>query len=184
MNIIYPAYRNILFLLFFLLPVFSVSSQALLGVGYGTFNIPGANTKLNGTGPTVKFEYIGYNVRTSGFLDISYFAKTQTDTKYSYVYTQLGIKQLLGGDADQKKVLPFLGGGVVMVFANSTTSSTSNPRTIFGLDFHGGLQYNIKPLILELRGNIDLDFTPLEANSSVSNIMTNFKLSVLLPVSK
>ena len=111
MNIIYPAYRNILFLLFFLLPVFSVSSQALLGVGYGTFNIPGANTKLNGTGPTVKFEYIGYNVRTSGFLDISYFAKTQTDTKYSYVYTQLGIKQLLGGDADQKKVLPFLGVG-------------------------------------------------------------------------
>lgn len=180
----YPFYHKFLYLLFFLFPSISVKSQALLGAGYGTFNIPGASTKLNGTGATLKFEYIGNSQRTSGYLDVSYYAKTQVDTKYSYIYSQLGVKKLLGGDADQKKVLPFIGGGFALVFANSKTSGQNNPRTIFGLDFHAGLQYNIKPVILELKGNLDLDFKPLVENSGVSNIMTNLRFCVLVPISK
>ncbi len=189
-------------------------AQSFFGAGFGTFNIPGAINKFRGTGPTVKYEYITGDQRQSVYADLSFFSKRQqgdsrpvydasgnllgsaeTEITFSYIYTQLGFKKLFVGDADERKVLPYTGGGIALVFANSATRYESNvsafpeekvKRFIFGFHFNAGLQYNLKAVILELRGNLDIDLKPLvnDGASDVSNVLTNLRLSVLIPITK
>lgn len=179
----YSHFRKFIFLFIPLLFSISVKSQSFVGAGLGTFNIPGADSKFRGYGPTLEYEFIGYRQRNSGFIDVSYFAKSQYGTKYSYIYSQLGAKSIFG-EADEKKIIPYIGYGIAIVYASSEINDQNSSRTIFGFHFNTGVQYNFKPVILELRGNLDIVLKPLVESSSDSNVMTNFRLSALVPISK
>jgi hypothetical protein len=172
-------------------------AQSYLGVGFGTFFIPGASQNFRGYCPTVKYEYIKDNQRSTVYFDLSYFKKQleNEDPKstLSYLYSQIGFKQLIAGDADEKKLLPYLGGGLSAAAVNSKfvyrAPSPSNGNStenmfVFGFHFNAGMQYNLKPVILELRGNFDLNLKPLVPASSYSHILTNLRLSALLPLKK
>jgi hypothetical protein len=193
-----PNYIKTIILCFSFLVSLNAKSQSFLGLGFGTFNIPGANEfRFRGTGPTLKYEYITRNERSSLYADLSYYSKSYTDgnqvnTTYTYYYSQLGFKEFLF-DADSHKLIPYLGGGFALLSNKTDASyqgsgsgsfSTSENRFLWGFHSNIGLQYNIKPVIIELRGNLDLILKPLEESSSVSNILTNLRLCVSLPFSK
>ncbi|MHA4807018.1 hypothetical protein ACX0G9_02870 [Flavitalea flava] len=187
----------------------SANSQTYLGGGFGTFNIPGASMKFRGTGPTLKLEHIQDDDRTILYLDVSYFSKSLSDgtadiynangvplgsvpitRKFSYIYSQMGGKVLLGGDADEKKIIPYIGGGVAILYKTIKTSYQSTydlsddvtSAWLYGFHCNAGVQYNFGPVILELRGNLDLILKPLV--DDVSNVLTNLRLSASIPILK
>jgi hypothetical protein len=51
----------------------------------------------------------------------------------------------------------------------------------YGFSFNAGVQYNIKPVVLELRGNFDLVVKQLD-HDDVSNILTNLRLCITVPI--
>jgi opacity protein-like surface antigen len=187
----------------------SAKSQTYLGAGIGTFNVPGAINKFRGFGPTIKFEYLP--AQAALYIDLSRFSKkidegsvdlhdnsgnvvgkADAQTTFSYLYSQLGLKVFFAA-AHEKKLLPYACGGTALIFANTTTSYASNVYTvdddkmnrfIFGFHLGVGLQYDLKSVMLELRGNLDLDTKPLvnDGSSDVSNVLTNTRLSVLIPL--
>lgn len=182
-------------------------AQFCLGAGYGTFHVGGASVPFRGWGPTLRMEYIDEDKVTSMYLDVSYFQKplpggttqiydnngmpvgsaTVTD-KYSYIYNQIGFKHLLGADADERKFTAYLAAGAAVVFARQTFSYQSSvavpdnthSSVTGGFTFGAGIQYNIKPVILELRGNLDIVLKPLVDDNS--NILTNLRLSAMVPI--
>ncbi len=197
------------FLSFFFL---SAKAQTYAGAGFGTFNIPAASNKFRGWGPTIKLEHVFDNEIVTTYFDLSHFVKNtqgssvsvydnagnnigsaDAQTTHSYLYAQTGLKAVFFGEVSEKKILPYLGGGIALVYANATTSYKSSAasldddkmkRFIFGFHLSAGLQYYLQPLVLELRGNLDIDLKPLVPDSNVSNILSNTRLTVLLPLSK
>ncbi|TDX02318.1 hypothetical protein [Dinghuibacter silviterrae] len=184
-----------------------VRAQVFMGGGYGTFNVPGASEKFRGFGPTFRCEYIEKNERISLYLDASYFEKTMSqgttevydrngvpqgqasvNTRFSYVYNVIGSKILLVTTADEKKINPYVGGGFDFIYAQQRTSyqpsydagSGAHGSMLYGLQLNTGIQYCIQPVIIELRGNLDFVFKPLVDDNS--NILTNLRLSAMIPL--
>jgi len=182
--------------------------QSYVGAGFGTFNIPGATVKFRGFGPSLRYEYIQENQRISAYIDVAYLTKSldggtadiynssglpirsvPTTNKFSYIYSQLGFKALLGAEADDRKVIPYIGGGIAVLYrtVRSSYQTTYNVSDnvdrswLYGFHFTAGLQYNFKPVILELRGNLDIILKPLVDDNS--NILTNLRLSAIIPIS-
>jgi|GEM_PF-4790667 len=178
-------------------------SQVYLGAGYGTFNVPGASMSFHGTGPTFRFEYTKPDYRTSVFVDVSYFEKSldggtaqiydnngvpignaMVTNKYSYIYNTVGFKAKFS----DRKISPYLGGGVAIVFARQkpsyepSYSVSGDVQTMVteGFHFNAGLQYNTGPVLLELQGNLDIVLKTLV--DDVSNVMINLRLTALVPV--
>jgi opacity protein-like surface antigen len=190
----------------------SINAQTYIGAGYGTFNVPEAMDKFRGWGPTVKLAHVLDNEVVVAYLDLSRFTKksnsgsvslyddagnrigsADTEKEYAYLYAQTGLKVLFFGRADNKKILPYAGGGIALVNAVTTTSYKSTIATIdddkykkfiFGFHISAGLRYNLQPVLLELRGNFDIDIKPLVDDSDVSNILRNLRLCALIPLSK
>lgn len=164
--------------------------------------------KFRGMGPTLKYEYSEYS--QSAYAEVSYYAKsldagtvdvydnngipqgyaTATE-KFSFIYTQLGFKQFFNGDIDEKRFHPYVGGGLAFLYKTIRTSYHSDAgynlsddvykKWLWGFHFNAGVQYNIKPVILELRGNFDIILKPLVDGNS--NILTNLRLVALVPLS-
>jgi len=178
-------------------------SQVYLGAGYGTFNVPGASMSFKGSGPTFRFEYTKPDYRTSIFIDVSYFQKSldggtariydnngvpvgnaTVTNKYSYIYNTVGCKAKFS----YKKFSPYLGGGVAIVFARQKPSfqpsynvnGGAQSMVTGGFHFNAGLQYDTGPVLLELQGNLDIVVKTLV--DDVSNVMTNLRLTALVPV--
>lgn len=201
-----PALRKIIFLAFCSLTGIVVNAQLMAGGGYGTFNIPA--DPMRGFGPTAKIEYL--NGVMSAYWDASYFSKAndagyttiynydgipvgaaKTTQYYQYLYNQIGLKAFLFGDFDDKKLLPYLGGGMAVVVETQRLKFKGDPavsdfiyrKIHLGLHFNAGLQYNLNPVMLELRGNFDLIFRPI-GGDDVSNVLTNLRLCVMIPVTQ
>ncbi len=202
--------KNVVFL-FIIYIIISVSarSQLCVGGGFGTFHVPGASTPFRVFGPTLRIEHLPENGRIVPYLDISYFSKSfsegsteiyngngvpqgsaNVNTKFSYIYNQLGFKVMLGGDADEKKVVPYLGAGAALIYARQSTSYQSTFDVpddkswsfLYGFHFSAGIQYNVQSVVFELRGNLDIILKPLV--DDVSNILTNLRLSATIPITK
>ena len=178
-------------------------SQVYLGAGYGTFNVPGASMSFRGTGPTFRFEYGQPDYHTSLFIDVSYFQKSldggttqiydingvpvgtaSVTDKYSYIYNTVGFKTKF----NDRKFSPYLGGGVAIVFAKQQPSfhpsynvtGDAQHMVTEGFHFNAGLQYDAGPVLLELQGNLDIVLKVLV--DDVSNVMTNLRLTAVVPV--
>jgi hypothetical protein len=203
-------YYRVFFLLFAGIAIsVNVHSQLCIGAGFGTFHIPGASDPFRVFGPTLRIEHLPENGRCVPYLDISYFSKSEPEgttelynangmpigaasvtTKFSYIYNQLGFKCLLGSDPDEKKVVPYIGGGMAFIYARQSTSFLSTVNApdnvqgsfLYGFHFNAGIQYNVKAVVLELRGNLDIILKPLV--DAESNILTNLRLSVTVPITK
>jgi hypothetical protein len=187
----------------------SVRAQLCVGGGFGTFHIPGASQPFRVFGPTLRIENLPENGRVVPYLDISYFSKSEPEgttelynsngmpiggasvtTKFSYIYNQLGFKCLLGADPDEKKIIPYVGGGVALIYARQSTSFQStfdapgyaHGSFLYGFHFNAGIQYNVKAVVFELRGNLDIILKPLV--DAESNILTNLRLSASIPITK
>jgi hypothetical protein len=184
-------------------------SQLCVGGGFGSFHVPGASTPFRAWGPTLRIEHLPEDGRTVPYLDISYFSHTysegsteiydmfgaplgeaQVNTKFSYIYSQLGFKHLLGADPDEKRIIPYIGAGIAVTYVKqlATYQSTINvpddvsATFIFGAHYSAGIQYNARYAVFELRGNLDIVLKPLV--DDVSNIATNLRLSVTIPITK
>ena len=208
MNILSPLKCiNILLILF---SFTSATSQSLIGIGYGTYNVRGSNVKFKGFGPTLKYEYILSHQRGTVYLTASHYTHSREteksskmegngsityfdiNHKQSYLYTQLGFKCLIGGDIDEKKLNPYIGGGLALAFANrqtiysntSTHNESISKRKILGVHLNTGVQYFLNPVIIELNGNIDLVTKPFDELSDMSYFIANSRLSVILPLFK
>jgi opacity protein-like surface antigen len=206
--------KNIQTLFFVLLTglINAASAQTFIGAGYGTFNVPGAVNKFRGWGPTVKLEHVLDNEVVVAYFDLSRFRNTRnnnsvslyddggnrvgsadTETEYAYLYAQTGLKVLFFGRVEDKKILPYAGGGIALVKATTTTSyktplttidDDKYRRFIFGFHISAGLQCNLQQVVLELRGNFDIDIKPLTDDSDVSNILRNLRVCALIPLLK
>jgi hypothetical protein len=178
-------------------------SQIYLGAGYGTFNVPGASMKFRGDGPTFRFEYTKPDYKTSLFVDVSYFEKSVPEgttqiydnngvpignasvtDKYSYIYNTVGGKFKFS----DRKFSPYLGAGIAVVFARQqpsfqpsyNVSGSAQSMVTEGFHFDAGLQYDTGPVMLQLQGNLDIVLKVLV--DDVSNVMTNLRFTILVPV--
>ncbi len=188
-------------------------AQLSAGLAYGTFNVPGADEKFKGYGPSLCIAYTGGKETQQGFLNASLYNKAQTGLsgiyddqgqyigdadvtkKYSIKHIQLGFKQSLAGDFTDSRMNCFLGGGVAVSFVK-TTNKYSLPgytipddklnRTLWGFHFNTGGQLRLKPVVLELSGNFDLVLKPIttDGGDNVSNILTSLRLAVFIPIIK
>jgi hypothetical protein len=186
-------------------------SQLLVGLAYGTFNVPAAYN-FKGYGPTLRIEYTGENETQQLFLDASLYKKSQNGygtqiyndqavyigttesiTNYNIWQLQLGFKRSLAGDFDESRLNCFLGGGVAASFVKTTQKYSlagySIPdnkliRSLFGFHFNTGAQLRLKPFVLELRGNFDLVLKPItiEAGDNTSNILTSLRIGITYPI--
>ena len=201
--------RKVLFL-FMAMGIFcTASSQFMVGASIGTYNIPGAGNKFKGIGPTIKVEY-GMTDRQSSYLDASlynkeeYFGETtitnssgavigRADTKvhYSIKHLQLGLKRIFVRDWSDKGLALFFGGGIAVSQAKTTYKYTlpgyeipddKFSKTIFGFHFNAGVQYNLAPVIIELKGTLDIMIKPLVRGDSY--VMSTTRLGVLIPLKK
>jgi len=195
--------RSTLLIFLFFATGSTAYSQLYLGAGYGTFNVPGASMNFRGTGPTLRFEYTKPDYNTSIFVDVSYFEKSVPEgttqiydnngmpistasvtDKYSYIYNTVGCKVKFS----DRKFSPYLGFGVAVVFARQqlsyqpsyNVSGGAQSRVTEGFHFNAGLQYDTGPVILQLQGNLDIVLKVLV--DDVSNIMTNLRFTILVPV--
>jgi hypothetical protein len=194
-------------LFFFSLPA---TSQSILGAGYGSFNVPGSMQQFKGWCPNIKYEYLSGDMRQSVYADVSYFTHSRlieganyidpdgniisspdVIASYKYVYSQLGFKTVFGGDVDEKKLLPFVGGGFTLAMEKAVYSNKDNlnndneyseKRFLWGFHFSAGAQYNFGPAIIELKGNLDIILKPIDTYSNSSNILKNTRLSILIPI--
>lgn len=200
-------YKLSLLVLFTVITIVT-KAQLLVGGGVSTFHVPADDFRV--LGPTVKLEYVYPEGRRVLYWDASYFTKgidagstsiynsdgilvatPQTTYKYNYIYNQLGFKALFAGDFDERKLLPFIGGGVAVIFKQTKAIYAASPgiksdpyrQTLFGFHFNAGVQYNIKPVVLELKGNFDIVLKPV-SKDDVSNIVTNLKLCIYVPITK
>jgi hypothetical protein len=183
------------------------SAQLLAGASFGTFNLP--NARLRHFVPTAKLEYI-YTDGASIYLEGSLASKkrpagTETvqqpdgtvagtatiDLQYSVVHTQLGFKRFLGRLPEEEGLAFFLGGGGAFSFYKKTYSyslpgyaidDSKLSGTSYGFHFSTGVQYNIKKLIVDLKGNFDIMLKPVLENES--HIVLGTRLGVLIPVTK
>ena len=65
-------------------------------------------------------------------------------------------------------------------------SSTTTDNAIYGFNFNAGLQWNIKPVILELKGNLDLMLKPVEPDNSDngSHFINSTRIGILIPITR
>ena len=184
-------------------------AQLLAGVAYGTYNVPGTSSgKFRGMGPTLKValrreesvlfaEASLYNnnnrpAQTASLIDENGMPiNAETSDSYSIKHLQFGFSKLIGGEDNSVRFM--LGGGITTSFVSTTTKySIANinkeklSRSIFGFHSNIGLQWNIKPVILELKGNFDLVLKPIEPDNSdnTSHILTSTRLGILIPLTK
>jgi opacity protein-like surface antigen len=188
-------------ILFLMAISISAKSQSFVGAGFGTAKVSGEPFRV--FGPTFKYEHFADNRSQSYYFDLTYFSKSENGNysnpndytkKNSYIYAQLGFKALLSGDADEKKVIPYIGGGIALsminqknIINNNSAAAVKSSESLFNYGFHfsAGIQYYLKPAILELRGNLDINLKGLAANfSDASNALTNTRVCVLIPISK
>ena len=167
--------RSLLLSCIFILTGFVVKSQTFVGAGYGTFNIPGSDyNSFRGMGPTVKIEHISDDETGSIFIDVSSFTKSfssvnQYAYKYTYLYSQIGFKKFFSSYAIHR-FIPFAGAGVALLTnktsvtftGNNTESTSSDNRFLWGFHFNAGVQYSLKKVTFELKGNFDLTLKPLQ----------------------
>ena len=191
--------------------IFTVSAdaQSFVGAGYGTYNVPGASSEFKGYCPTLTYEYLFDNMRQSVYTDVSFFKNDEMwqgaseidnmgniirepdlQLHTTYLYGQAGAKMLLG-EADERKIIPYLGAGFAFAFAKTKSSKVIAPgemagsesRLLWGFHFNAGAQYNFGALVVALRGNLDFILKPIDYNSSSSNVLKNTRLAVLIPLS-
>lgn len=187
---------------------FSADAQGFVGAGYGTYNVPAASSQFKGYCPTVKYEYLFDNKRRSVYTDVSFFKRDEQlqgtsemdntgnimrgpdlQLHTTYLYGQLGAKVLFGY-AEERKIIPYVGGGFAVAFANTKSTLSSAPeemagaesRLLWGFHFNAGAQYNFGALLVELRGNLDFVLKTIDHSSSSSNVLKNTRLVVLIPL--
>jgi hypothetical protein len=121
---------------------FSATSQSIIGAGYGTFNVPGSMQLFKGWCPNIKYEYVDDVMRQSLFVDVSYFTHSRLIegassfdangniirepdvlAAYKYIYSQIGFKAVFGGDVNENKFLPFVGGGFALAMEKTAYSN-------------------------------------------------------------
>lgn len=190
----------------------ALSAQSIIGAGYGTFNVPGSMQLFKGWCPNIKYEYVDDGMRQSVFVDVSYFTHSRLIegassfdangniirepdvlAAYKYIYSQIGFKAVFGGDVNEKKFLPFVGGGFALAMEKTAYSNKDDvnkdnfyteKRFLWGFHMSAGAQYNFGPAIIELKGNLDIILKPIDTYSNSSNILKNTRLSVLVPFKK
>lgn len=189
----------------------SVQAQILVGVGIGSENMHISSYKPRQLAPHINVEYITSDMRGTIFFDVTGFRKKidytgaftdgqgqiipyQANDAYDRIIMHLGFKKMLTGDIDAKKLVLFTGGG----FANclsltKTITKGSDPQFPFeqtvkrtensyGLTFLAGVQYYLSPIIIELKGNLDFLLKKVNAYDGDTNIHTNTRLTILLPL--
>lgn len=190
---------------------FCASAQLNLGVGYGTFSIPGMTYgRFKGYGPTLKLMY--RREESQFFFDAALLSKKNRPTEtiavkdengmvvgnatgaenYSIKHFQLGFLNMFTDY--EKPVRFFLGGGLsYSLIKNSNKYSLPgfdiqdkvSKTTSYGFNFSAGLQWKIEPITLELKGNIDLMLEPMEAgNDEATNFVGGTRLGILIPITK
>jgi hypothetical protein len=184
--------------------------QIMAGASVGTFNIHGAGEKFKGVGPTIKLEYGMSDDKSTSYLDGSLYIKRcnsaettitdsagvvigQANTKayYSIKHLQLGLKRMFARDVSEKGLSFFFGGGIAVSSVKTTYKYTlpgyniaesKITNTLFGFHFNGGAQYNFDPIIIELKGNLDLMLKPLVTGDSYA--ISTTRLGVTIPLTK
>jgi hypothetical protein len=190
-------------------------AQLCVGAAYGTFNNPGHVPKFRGMGPTLMLEYSN-NEEVEYYLNASFYKKSiigytepiydqnsvvvgnesMTET-YHYTYLQLGFKRALAGDFSDTKFNFFAGAGGALGFVSSQYQyerTGNEPSTekgnylLYGFNFNTGMQWRIKPVTIELKGNLDFSAKPIVASNADdyvgAYILTSLRLGVFIPITK
>ena len=190
-------------------------AQLCAGVAYGTFNNPGSVPKFRGMGPSLLLEYSNeenvelylnasfYKKSINGYTDPIYDENGQEvgvesmTESYNYKYLQLGFKRALAGDFSDTRFNLFAGGGGALGFVNSQYKyeRTGNDAytekknyLIYGFNFVTGMQCRIKPVTIELKGNLDFSLKPIvgsnEGGYMGAYVFTSLRLGVFVPITK
>jgi len=161
--------------------------------------------------PHISYEYVTSNMRSALYIDATGFKRNESnsnsyldsgmqlipyDEKYTYWHIMLhaGFKAFLNGDADKKAPLIFLGGGFAdCISLNRHSALGTDPQhplsldnkwtdNSFGLGFLAGAQYYLKPVIIELKGNLDFVLKPISEYAGSTNVHTDTRLTILVPL--
>lgn len=186
-------------------------AQVLLGVGIGSENLHLSGYKPRQIAPHVNIEYVLNDMRGSIYLDITGFKKQINlsssilngqgqsipfleNFDYGRIIIHAGSKRYLTGDIDKKAPVLFVGGGFVSCLSLlKYTAAGTDPQypydqkfkeneNSFGLGFLAGVQYYLHPVILELKGNLDFLLKKVNEYGGSSNIHTNTRITVLVPL--
>ncbi len=190
-------------------------AQLSVGAALGSFRVRGLSDRVKGFGPNLRVEYVGENETQQFYLDAAiYNAKVndgstttivdelgslvgyaKTTQAYHIQYIQLGFKRALAGDFTDTKFNFFLGAGGAMafeqVFYKYELTGYKLPddkitQILFGFHFNAGMQWRIKPFVLELRGNFDMMTKPIEiaGGENHSYFLTSTRIGIVYPLTK
>ncbi len=202
--------KRLIFLFTTILIYTQASSQLTVGASFGTFNYPGARDQFKGLAPTIKLEYF-HTDYSSLYIEGALYNKefqdeptaittkdgdligmAETKLAYSIKNFQVGFKSILGRkEISEKGFSFFLGAGADFSFVTRTYQYTlpgyviDNSKTnnsIFGFHFAGGVQYRFKPVIIELKQNVNLMIKPVVPGWSYW--LLSAQLGVLVPITR
>jgi len=190
-------------------------AQLCVGAAFGTFNNPGSDFKFRTLGPTLMLEYSN-NEEVEYYLNASFYKKTLdsytstvydengfmigdasiTET-YNYKYLQVGFKTSLAGDFSDTRFNFFAGGGGALGFVSNQykydipgydKATQKLNFVIYGFNFNTGMQWRLKPVTIELKGNLDFSLKPVVAGNEGGYLgaytLTSLRLGAFIPITK
>lgn len=198
-------------LLILILSDIKLQAQFLVGAGIGSETLHISSNKPRQFTPHINVEFITSEMRGTIFFDITryrnkvdYFGEFTDDQGQTIPYDgndtydrfimHLGFKKMLTDDIDARKLVLFTGSGIAncLSFTKTITKgavpqfpfeeTTKKIENSYGLTLLAGVQYYIKPVIIELKGNLDILLKKVNAYDGSTTIHTNTRLTILLPL--
>ena len=208
--------KKLLFFLFIIFCQNISRAQLYVGAGYGTYNIPGMSTgSFKGMSPVLNLTYMpdGYT-GSQLFLNASMYSKNvnsgiadvyddngnmlgsaSSETHYRMKQFQIGFAGVFGSREQMKLPKFFAGGGVALLHVENQdtyelngakTTTEKYTRLLYGFHFNAGLQYQITPVVIQLKGNFDFMLKQIEKDATGESgyFLFGTKLGLLVPLSK
>ena len=198
-------------LLILILSDIKLQAQFLVGAGIGAENMHLTAYQPRQYAPHLAVEYITADMRATAFFAVTGFRKKQeyadlfTDTQgqdihyqandtYDRIIMHLGFKRCITGDIDEKKLILITGAGFANCISLTKTKmlgtdplypfeeTIKTTENSFGLTFLGGVQYYLKPVIIELKGNLDLLLKKVTIYGEETNVHTSTRLTISIPL--
>jgi hypothetical protein len=199
-------------LLFLLLFTWRLAeSQMCIGLGYGTNNFHVQDRPFGTYAPRITISYIPGSMNGSLFFNTSvytsrydqndYYSNSQ-DQQVLYQHTatdrhlimELGFKRFFNGDIDRKKIIVFGGGGLAECITWSQRSTKgADPQYVdavdnkfqtssFGIQARGGIQYYLRPVVIELSVYACIYTQPIIESPGEANIYSGNSLTIHIPL--